>query len=178
MKALRYLIPAILFAGLVGVFAVQLGEDPSVIPSPLIGKPAPTFALPSVENPEEMVNTADLKGRMYVLNAWGTWCPPCYQEHPTLVEIAKTSAVPLIGLNWKDELPKAQQWLQELGNPYEMTGFDADGKAGIDWGVYAAPETFLVDPQGVIIHKHIGPITMEVWQREFLPRIQEAQRTS
>jgi cytochrome c biogenesis protein CcmG/thiol:disulfide interchange protein DsbE len=174
----RYLIPIVLFLALVGVFAVQLGEDPSVIPSPLIGKPAPTFELPSVEDPQSNVSSATLKGRMYVLNAWGTWCPPCYQEHPVLVEIAKNSAVPLIGLNWKDELPKAQQWLQELGNPYEMTAFDAEGKVGIDWGVYAAPETFLVNAQGIIVHKHIGPITLEIWQREFLPRIQEALRTS
>ncbi len=178
MKVLRYLIPVLIFAGLVAFFAIGLKRDPRYIPSPLIGKPAPAFELSAVEDPARKVSSRDFQGRMYVVNVWGTWCVGCREEHATLLEIARSNVVPIVGLNWKDELPLAQQWLQQLGNPYVATAFDPEGRVGIDWGVYGAPETFLVDGNGVVQYKHIAPLTMEVWQREFLPRIRQAQPRS
>jgi cytochrome c biogenesis protein CcmG, thiol:disulfide interchange protein DsbE len=175
MKVLRYLVPVLIFAGLVAFFAIGLKRDPRYIPSPLIGKPAPAFELSTVEDPARKVSSRDFRGRMYVVNVWGTWCAGCREEHATLLEIARSNVVPIVGLNWKDELPLAQQWLQQLGNPYVTTGFDPEGRVGIDWGVYGAPETFLVDGNGVVQYKHIAPLTMEVWQREFLPRIRSGQ---
>ena len=178
MKVLRYLIPVLIFAGLVAFFAIGLKRDPRYIPSPLIGKPAPAFELSAVEDPARKVSSRDFQGRMYVVNVWGTWCVGCREEHATLLEIARSNVVPIVGLNWKDELPLAQQWLQQLGNPYVATAFDPEVRVGIDWGVYGAPETFLVDGNGVVQYKHIAPLTMEVWQREFLPRIRQAQPRS
>jgi cytochrome c biogenesis protein CcmG, thiol:disulfide interchange protein DsbE len=174
----RYLVPAAIFAALVAFFAVGLRKDPRVIPSPLIDKPAPAFELASVEDPTRVVRSQDFKGQMYVLNVWGTWCAGCRQEHEQLLQIASTQVVPIIGLNWKDELPLAQRWLSELGNPYVVTAFDPEGRAGIDWGVYGAPETFLVDAQGVVRYKHLAPITAEVWEKEFLPRIRAGKPQS
>lgn len=178
MKVLRYLIPVLIFAALVAFFAIGLKRDPRYIASPLIGKPAPTFELSMVEDPAHKVSSRDYQGRMYVLNVWGTWCVGCREEHATLLQIARSNVVPIVGLNWKDELPLAQRWLQQLGNPYAATAFDPDGRVGIDWGVYGAPETFLVDGNGVVQYKHIAPITMDVWQREFLPRIRNGQPRS
>lgn len=174
----RYLVPALIFAALVAFFAIGLRKDPRVIPSPLIGKPAPAFELASVEDPTRTVSSRDWQGRMYVLNVWGTWCPGCREEHGELLRIAGTKVVPIIGLNWRDELPLAQRWLRDLGNPYAITAFDPEGRAAIDWGVYGAPETFLVDANGVIQYKHLAPITQAVWEREFLPRIRAGQPRS
>ena len=133
---------------LLAFFYFGLGRDKETLPSPLIGKPAPHFELPSVEDPARMVSTKDFEGRMYVLNIWGTWCVGCRQEHAVLLEIARRNAAPLIGLDWKDDLQLAQRWLRELGNPYAATAFDAEGRVAIDWGAYGAPETFLVDATG------------------------------
>lgn len=171
MKSWRYIVPALIFVALVAFFAIGLKRDPRYIPSPLIGKAAPAFDLSAVEDPARRVRTSDLRGKMYVLNVWATWCVGCREEHETLLQIARTNVVAIVGLNWKDELSLAQQWLTQLGNPYVMTAFDPEGRAGIDWGVYGAPETFLVDANGIVQYKHIAPLTMEVWEREFLPRI-------
>jgi len=170
----RYLIPVGLFAALVGFFFVSLHRDKETLPSPLIGKAAPAFELASVGDPSKQVSTKDFAGRPYVLNIWGSWCVGCRQEHEVLLEIAKRNEVPLFGLNWKDDRPAAQQWLSQLGNPYAESAFDPEGRAGIDWGAYGAPETFLVDANGTILHKHVAPMTMEIWEKEFLPRIQQA----
>lgn len=178
MKTWRYLIPALIFTALVAFLAIGLKRDPSYIPSPLIGKPAPSFELAAVEDPSRTVRTRDLQGKTYVLNVWGTWCAGCRQEHQALLQIARAGVVPIIGLNWKDDLPLAQRWLQQLGNPYTVTAFDPEGRTGIDWGVYGAPETFLVDANGIVQYKHIAPLTMEVWEREFLPRIRAGQPRS
>lgn len=174
----RYLVPGAIFLVLVGFFVAGLYRDPSAIPSPLIGKPAPAFALPAVEDMTQTVSLEQYKGKVWVLNVWGTWCPGCHQEHGLLLEIAKENVVPLVGLNWKDDLTLARQWLSQLGDPYVATAFDADGRVGIDWGVYGAPETFLVDAQGQVIFKHIAPLTREIWQQEFLPRIEAARKAA
>ena len=171
----RFLIPIVLFGVLVAVFSVGLQRDPSFVPSPLIGKAAPSFSLQALQAPDQVVSDADLRGRVSLLNVWATWCVGCRQEHETLKKIADLNDVPIFGLNWKDDAQQALTWLAELGNPYVATAFDADGKVAIDWGVYGAPETFLIDANGIIIYRHISPLTMEIWQTEFVPRIKEAR---
>ncbi len=171
----RYLLPLGGLAILVVFFFVGLHRQASAIPSPLIGKSAPLFSLPSVEQPERQVTNADYRGHMYVLNVWGTWCVGCRDEHSALLEIARSDVVPILGLNWKDDRPLAIQWFKELGNPYKECAFDSDGRVAIDWGVYGAPETFLVDANGMVIHKHIAPLTQEIWERDFMPLIRARQ---
>lgn len=170
----RFLLPLGMFALLVAVFAIGLGRDPALVPSPLIGKPAPEFSLPRLDDPSQTFSRADLLGKVSLVNVWGTWCAGCRQEHDVLLTLAKDSGIPIYGINWKDDEDLARQWLVQLGNPYAAVGVDADGRVAIDWGVYGAPETFLVGPQGNVLYKHIAPITLEVWREEFLPRIAAA----
>lgn len=172
----RYVLPVIGFLVLAGFFFVGLGRDPAALPSPLIGKAVPAFTLPSVEDPERMVSSDAYRGRMWVLNIWGTWCPECYYEHPVLMEIARRGDVPIVGLDWKDQREPAQEWLKKLGNPYHANAYDEDGRVGIDWGAYGAPETFLIGADGIVLHKHIGQITLEIWERDFEPHIQAAKK--
>lgn len=169
----RFLLPLGLFGLLVVVLWIGVVRSPekSNIPSPLIGKPAPEFRLPSLTDPATMVDSKDLRGQWYVFNVWGTWCPGCRTEHPALVAIQRTTTVPLIGLNWKDDDAQALEWLAQLGNPYKSVAVDKEGRIAIDWGVYGAPETFLVDPNGIVVHKHIGPMTQEAWETDFVPRL-------
>jgi cytochrome c biogenesis protein CcmG/thiol:disulfide interchange protein DsbE len=167
----KFLIPGLLFLVLVAFFVVGLQKDPRMIPSPLIGKPAPEFKLEDLKDPALSVATSDFKGRMYLFNVWGTWCGGCRQEHETLLTIARSNVVPIVGLNWKDDRGLAQRWLSQLGNPYETVAFDPEGQVAIDWGVYGAPETFLVAADGTILHKRIGAMDMMIWQQEFLPLI-------
>jgi cytochrome c biogenesis protein CcmG/thiol:disulfide interchange protein DsbE len=178
----RFAIPAIVFAALFGVFWLMLnragtGEyDAREIKSPLLGKPAPQFRLAQVEDPTKFIENAAFAGKPYVVNVWATWCAGCRDEHSTLMEIARQNMIPIIGIDWNDNLSAAQRWLADRGNPYVATGNDDQGRVAIDWGVYGAPETFLVDAQGIVQFKHVAPMTMDVWQREFVPRIQQAPR--
>jgi cytochrome c biogenesis protein CcmG/thiol:disulfide interchange protein DsbE len=174
----RFLIPVFGFGLLVVVFAIGLTRDPSVVPSPFIGKPAPAFDLSRLGAPAERVTDADMLGRVSLLNVWATWCVGCRQEHATLLEIAALGDVPIYGLNWKDNYDDALRWLGEFGDPYVATGFDDDGRAAIDWGVYGAPETFLLDKDGTVLHKHIAPLTMQIWQTEFVPLIVAARQNA
>jgi cytochrome c biogenesis protein CcmG/thiol:disulfide interchange protein DsbE len=172
---LKFGIPFAIFVAL-GLFLLRgLSLNPAYVPSPLIGKPAPEFTLPSLQDAAYPVSSKELLGRPWVLNVWGTWCGGCRQEHGTLIAIARTNVVPMIGLNWKDDNAAAQEWLRALGNPYAAVAEDSEGRVAIDWGVYGAPETFLIGPDGTVLFKHIAPMTMEVWTQEFLPRIQAAQ---
>lgn len=168
----RYLLPAGLFAVMAVFLWIGLYNPPNVIPSPLIGKPAPAFSLPSLDDPARQVSTADFRGQPYLLNVWATWCVECRNEHETLLAVARTGAVPIVGLDWKDEREPALAWLQQLGNPYQAVAFDQEGRVAIDWGVYGAPETFLVSSAGKVIYKQVGAMTGEAWEKEFLPRIQ------
>jgi cytochrome c biogenesis protein CcmG, thiol:disulfide interchange protein DsbE len=168
----KFIIPFGLFVVLGAFLFVGLQRDPSYVPSPLIGKPAPEFSLPSLYDANYPVSSKELLGRPWVLNVWGTWCGGCRQEHPVLMQIAKRGEVPLIGLDWKDDSSAAQQWLSELGNPYAAVAADVVGRTAIDWGVYGAPETFLISADGTVLYKHIAPMTMQVWTTEFLPRIE------
>jgi len=175
----KFLLPMGAFVALAVLFAFGLNpnRDIHALPSPLIGKTAPLFNLTDVMDPARTVSNAALKGQVYVLNVWGTWCVACRQEHEAMLDIARQNVLPIVGLDYMDQREKAQQWLTQLGNPYTAVGFDTDGRTAIDWGVYGAPETFLVDGQGRVIYKFISPMTPEVWQHDFLPRIQAARRS-
>jgi len=170
----KFLVPLAVFALLGAVLALGLKRDPSFVPSPLIGKAAPNFKLPSLESADYSVDSAELRGRPYVLNVWATWCTACRDEHEVLLQIARLKQVPIIGLNWKDDPAAARQWLEQLGNPYAAVAQDTEGRVAIDWGVYGAPETFLVGADGRILYKHITPMTLEVWNREFVSRFGNA----
>ncbi len=169
----RFLIPAAVFAVLIGFFVVGLSRDPSMVPSPLIGKPAPAYTLTKVEDPAGTISNTDMLGKKHLVNIWATWCVGCRQEHEFLLQISRQNLLPIIGIDWKDELPLAQKWLAQLGNPYIATGFDQSGRVAIDFGVYGAPETFLIDERGIVIYKHIGVLTEEIWQTKLLPLIQQ-----
>jgi cytochrome c biogenesis protein CcmG/thiol:disulfide interchange protein DsbE len=175
----KFLLPFAAFIALVVLFVFGLNptRDIHALPSPLIGKPAPAFTLTDVLDPSRIVSNATLKGQVYVLNVWGTWCAECRVEHPELLAIAQQHVLPIIGLVYMDQRDKAKQWLEQLGNPYQAVAFDDDGRTAINWGVYGAPETFLVDGQGRVLYKFISPMTQEVWEREFLPRIAAARRS-
>ncbi len=172
---MRYWLPVAIFLALGAVFAFTLtkigrGElDVRQIDSPLIGKAAPQWELPTLQDAATKIGTNELAGKPYVLNVWGTWCFACREEHASLLQIAGQTDVPIVGLNWKDERDLAQQWLAQLGNPYTHVAFDSEGRVAIDWGVYGAPETFLVSPKGVVLTKHVGPMTEQVWRKKFLP---------
>ena len=173
---MRFLIPLILFIVMVGFLAVGLKLDPREVPSPFIGKPTPDFNLPQLADPNKSFGNADLRGQVSLLNVWASWCVSCRQEHPLLLKLAKQSILPIYGLDYKDEREAGMDWLSRLGNPYTVSVFDADGKVGIDWGVYGVPETFVIDKQGVVRHKHTGPITEESWQKTLLPLILQLQK--
>ena len=166
---LGLVLPLALFVALAVALAAGLGLDPGRVPSPLIGKPAPAFSLPRLHQPEQRLTTADLLGRVSLLNVWATWCVGCREEHPLLLEIARETGVAIYGLNYKDQYKEALAWLARHGDPYVASGYDADGRAGIDLGVYGLPETFVLDARGAIAYKHIGPLTREVWQRDIAP---------
>ena len=173
---MRYLIPLVLFLGLVAFLAIGLTRDPHVVPSPLINKPAPTFKLSQLADPSKTFSAEEMRGKVWLLNVWATWCVVCREEHPMLLEIERSRAVPIYGLDMKDQREDALAWLRELGDPYVLSVSDLDGRVGIDYGVYGAPETFLIDKNGVIRFKQIGPITPEVWQNQMLPLVKELNR--
>ncbi|MBL8330823.1 MAG: DsbE family thiol:disulfide interchange protein [Rubrivivax sp.] len=171
MKSLKFIVPLALFAVLVVFLWRGLSLNPREVPSPLIGKPAPAFVLPKLGEPGTMIRREDLLGKVWVLNVWASWCAPCREEHPLVIAFARRSGVPVYGLNYKDQPAAASNWLSQLGNPYAATLVDADGKAGIDWGVYGVPETFVVDKAGIIRYKHIGPLTEEAIRTRLEPLV-------
>ena len=168
----RYLIPIALFAVLAVFFARGVNLNPSYVPSPLLGKPAPGFELPRLKDPAATIASDVLVGETSLFNVWATWCVGCRQEHAFLNEISQSSGLPIYRLNWKDDRAAALNWLATLGDPYAASGFDEIGEVAIDWGVYGAPETFLIGRNGHVLYKHIAPLTAEVWEREFIPRIE------
>ena len=170
----RYLIPLALFAVLGAFFVRGFNLNPGFVPSPLIGKPIPAFSVGRLKEPEAAFSSEESQGQVALFNVWATWCGGCRAEHPFLLELSKTSGVPIYGLDWKDDRDSALRWLNTLGDPYVLSGFDDVGNVAIDWGVYGAPETFLIGRDGTVLYKHIAPLTPDVWQQEFLPRIREA----
>ena len=175
MKALKFGIPLLLFFGLVAFFAVGLTRDPREVPSPFIDKPAPAFQLQQLADEKLAFAPGDMKGKVWMLNVWASWCVSCRVEHPLLVELSRQKVVPIVGLNYKDRRDEGLQWLAKFGNPYVLSAFDVEGRVGIDYGVYGVPETFVIDKQGVIRHKQIGPITPESLEKTILPLIRRLQ---
>jgi cytochrome c biogenesis protein CcmG/thiol:disulfide interchange protein DsbE len=171
----RYLVPLGIFLVLVAFLYRGLGLDPKLVPSPLVGKPMPAFTLTRLQDPNATISDTDIKGKVALLNIWATWCVSCRAEHAALLELARTGKVDIYGLNYKDERAAAQQWLRQLGNPYVANAYDDTGRVGINWGVYGAPETFVIDSQGIIRHKHVGPLTTEVINEEILPLVAKLQ---
>ena len=175
---MRFLLPIVAFAIMIPVFVVGLGRNKNEIPSPLLQAKAPEFELPSLADPRTMVGSETYAGQVALVNVWATWCSGCRAEHDFLLELEARGEAPIFGLNWRDQRSMANRWLAQLGDPYITSAFDEDGRVGIDWGVYGAPETFLVDADGTVLYKHVSPMTERVWQDEFLPRIRAARGES
>jgi cytochrome c biogenesis protein CcmG, thiol:disulfide interchange protein DsbE len=169
----RFLIPLGVFGLLVIVLAIGIAHSPDkgTIVSPLLNKPAPEFSLPNLMDASQKVQSSDLRGHWYVFNVWGTWCYECRAEHNTLLEMRHQDVVPIIGMDWRDSESDALGWIQQLGNPYEAIAVDRDGRTAIDWGVYGAPETFLVNDKGIVVYKYVGAMTRQVWEKQFLSRL-------
>lgn len=172
-----YALPVIVFAFIAAAFAIGLTLNPGEIPSVLIGKPVPEFDLPPVKGRTLSLASKDLRGEVSLVNVWASWCTECRREHPVLMGLAKQNVVPIHGLNYKDKPDNAQQWLDELGDPYTRTGADIDGRVAIDWGVYGVPETFVVDKTGRIAYKHIGAMNTRLINEKILPLIGSLRQT-
>ncbi len=175
MKA-RFLIPFLVFVALVVFFYIGLSLKPREIPSPLVGKPAPAFNLPQLHAPDKNFRVEDMRGQVWIFNVWASWCVSCRDEHPLWVEFAQSNQLPIVGLNYKDQRTDALRWLLQLGNPYVLSVMDSEGRVGIDYGVYGVPETYVIDKQGVIRMKHIGPITPDVLNGKILTLVQELSK--
>ena len=174
MKA-RYLIPLAVFAVLVVFLGIGLTLNPRDVPSVLIDKKAPSFVLPDLLDPTKTVDSTAYDGRVWLLNVWGTWCPECWREHDFLLHLARTEKLPIVGIDWRDDPDDAKQFLREKGNPFEAVGFDPDSQTIMDWGVYGAPETFLIDKQGMIRWKYTGSLNPDVWRNTLQPLIRELE---
>jgi len=171
----RYLLPLGGFLVIVGFLGYGLKLDPREVPSPLINKPAPQFKLEQLHKPEQTFTQKEMLGRVWLLNVWASWCVSCREEHPLLVDLARRNIVPIYGLDYKDKRSDALAWLSEMGNPYVLSVMDKDGRVGIDYGVYGVPETYLIDKQGVIRYKQIGPVTPDVIESTLIPLIRKLQ---
>jgi cytochrome c biogenesis protein CcmG, thiol:disulfide interchange protein DsbE len=170
LKSLRYAGPLLAFAVLIGFLFVGLYRDPRLVPSPLVGKPAPAFDLPTLSNASVRIDNQGLLGRPVLINVWASWCVACREEHPVLLQLARAGRLRIIGMDYKDKPEDAEAWLQHFGNPYEQVMTDRDGRVGINWGVYGVPESFLLSPQGTVLFKHVGPLTWDVLNTSILPR--------
>ena len=171
-----FLIPLVLFAVLIVFLAIGLGHDPHRLPSALIDKPAPDFALPELREPGKIISPKQMRGKVWLLNVWGSWCVACREEHPFLMEIARSGAVPIYGLSWKDKREDSLAVLSELGDPYVLTVTDFDGRVAIDYGITGAPETYLIDKDGVIRYKEPGQLTPEIMEKTILPMVRALNR--
>jgi len=172
----RYLLPLVIFVGLAAFLYVGLSGNPRDVPSPLVGKTAPTFDLAQLQSPDKHFIREEMLGKVWLLNVWASWCVSCRQEHPVLVQLSRTNEVPIYGLNYKDKREDAIGWLKDFGNPYVLSGFDEDGRVGVDFGVYGVPETYVIDKQGVIRYKQTGPVYPEVLQNTILPLVRELKK--
>jgi cytochrome c biogenesis protein CcmG/thiol:disulfide interchange protein DsbE len=172
---MKRFLPLGVFLLLAVFLAVGLRLDPREVPSPLIGKAAPPFRLPQLQDPGRTLGTEELKGKVWVLNVWASWCVACLEEHPILVEFSKRNVLPIYGLNYKDKREDALNWLGKHGNPYTLSIQDGDGRVGIDYGVYGVPETYVIDRNGVIRYKRIGPVTVPILQEKILPLVRQLQ---
>ncbi|HLA13319.1 MAG TPA: DsbE family thiol:disulfide interchange protein [Pyrinomonadaceae bacterium] len=172
----RYLIPLALFGVLVIFLAIGLGNDPREVPSPLINKPAPSFQLAQLHEPTKTFSAQEMEGKVWLLNVWASWCVSCREEHPVLLDLSRKGTLPIYGLNYKDKREDGLGWLREFGDPYVLSAVDSDGRVGIDYGVYGVPESYLIDREGVIRFKQIGPVSPEVLEKKILPLAQELSK--
>jgi cytochrome c biogenesis protein CcmG, thiol:disulfide interchange protein DsbE len=172
---LKYLLPLVGFLILVGFFAVGLRLDPREVPSPLINKPAPAFKLPLLNEASKTFSPEDMRGQVWLLNVWASWCGACREEHPLLMEMSRSGALPLVGLDYKDTDEDGSGVLTQAGNPYKVVATDVDGRVGIDYGVYGVPETYVIDKAGIIRYKQIGPITEETLRDKIMPLVKGLQ---
>lgn len=172
----RFLLPIGIFAGIAAFLYAGLALNPQLVPSPLIDKPAPQFDLPTVNDPEKRLRRDDLLGQPYLLNVWASWCAACRTEHPVIEAVAKSGEVPVYGLNYKDLRSEALRWLNQFGDPYAASAHDLDGRTGIDFGVYGAPETFLIDQYGNVRYKYIGALTPKVVEEEIWPLLAQLRQ--
>jgi cytochrome c biogenesis protein CcmG, thiol:disulfide interchange protein DsbE len=172
----RFAIPLGVFILLVAFLAIGLSRDPHEVPSPLINKPAPAFKLPQLKDPSKTFSAEEMRGKVWLLNVWASWCISCRDEHPLLIGYARSGDLPIYGLNYRDKREDALAWLGELGDPYVLSASDSDARVGIDYGVYGAPESYLIDRNGVIRYKQIGPITPDVWEKTILPLARELNK--
>jgi cytochrome c biogenesis protein CcmG, thiol:disulfide interchange protein DsbE len=173
---MRFILPLVIFLVLAAFLYVGLGLNPHEVPSPLINKPAPTFNLPQLDDPAKKFSPEEMKGKVWLLNVWASWCVSCKEEHPILMSLARQNIVPIYGLDYKDKREDAEMWLRNGGNPYTVIAMDRDGRIGIDYGVYGVPETYVIDKQGVIRYKEIGPVTPQNLSEKILPLVAELQR--
>ena len=174
----KFALPLVVFLVIAGFLAIGLKLDPREVPSPFIGKPAPPFTLPQLHEPQATIGPADMKGQVWLLNVWASWCVSCRAEHEVVTRLAATGEVPIVGLNYKDERDAALAWLRRLGNPYKASAVDSNGDVGIDWGVYGVPETFVIDQQGIVQYKHIGPVTDKSLSETILPLVRKLKGVS
>jgi len=172
----RFILPLGIFALLVALLGVGLSLNPREVPSPLIGKAAPPFELPRLHEPDKSFSPAEMKGKVWVFNVWASWCAACRDEHPVLADFAKTGLAPLYGLNYKDKREDAIEWLKRFGDPYQASIVDTEGRVGIDYGVYGVPETYVIDRQGVIRYKRVGPVTPVILKEKIVPLVTELNR--
>lgn len=178
-KSVKFLAPLALFLALVALLFYGLGTDPRKVPSPLIGKPAPEFVLPVLGEPQRSVSNEALLGQVSLVNVWASWCVSCRAEHAELMRLSREEKdIQIFGLNWKDEAPDALRMLRQTGDPYVVSAYDPDNQVGIHFGVYGAPETFVIDRQGIIRHKHIGPIDRRAWEETLRPLVQQIKAES
>jgi cytochrome c biogenesis protein CcmG, thiol:disulfide interchange protein DsbE len=175
---MRFILPLVIFLALVGFLYVGLGLNPHEVPSPLIGKSAPAFNLPQLHDPKKHFSPEEMKGKVWLLNVWASWCESCKDEHPILVTLAQQHAVPIYGLDYKDRRADAEAWLHDAGNPYVLVASDTDGRVGINYGVYGVPETYVIDKHGVIRYKQIGPVTLDSLRDTILPLVRDLENQS
>ena len=173
----RYVLPIVAFGLLVVALVIGLSLDPRKLPSPFIGKPAPAFDLPTLHDLTQRVNNDSFAGQPVLVNFWATWCVGCRQEHNFLLRLTESGAITIYGVNWRDNRQEALRWLEQLGDPYVASGYDGGNHTGIEWGVYGAPETFLIGADGTVLYKHLGPLNERAWQRDFIPLLQGGDST-
>ena len=172
---MRFILPLVVFLIMAAFMYVGLGLNPHEVPSPLVGKTAPAFALPQLHEPAKQFSPQDMKGKVWLFNVWASWCTACENEHPVFMELSRQNLVPIYGMDYKDKREDGEAWLRKHGNPYTLVVSDAEGRVGIDYGVYGVPETYVIDKQGVIQHKHIGAVTPKILDETILPLIKELQ---
>lgn len=173
---MRFILPFVVFMILAAFMYVGLGLNPHEVPSPLVGKPAPAFTLPQLHDPKKQFSSQDMKGKVWMLNVWASWCVSCKEEHPLLVALAEQKILPIYGLDYKDKPEDAELWLKKGGDPYTLSVMDSEGRIGIDYGVYGVPETYVIDKKGVIRYKQIGPITSQSLSENILPLVAKLEK--